>query len=43
MSSKTYENAVRQTWRHTEGSLAGKQALQRELACHVRAPDCFFL
>jgi hypothetical protein len=31
MSSKTYKDAVRQTWRHTEGSLAGKQALQREL------------
>ncbi len=31
MSSKIYEDAVRQTWRHTEGSSAGKQVLQREL------------
>jgi hypothetical protein len=31
MSSKAYEDAVRQIWRHTEGSLAGKQVLHREL------------
>jgi hypothetical protein len=31
MSSKAYDNAIRQTWRHTEGSLAGVQTLQREL------------
>jgi hypothetical protein len=31
MSIKAYEDAVRQTRRHTDGSLAGKQALQREL------------
>jgi hypothetical protein len=43
MSINAYENAVRQTWRHTDGLLAGKQALQHELVCHVRAPDCSFL
>jgi hypothetical protein len=31
MSINPYEEAVRQTWRHTEGSLAGVQTLQREL------------
>lgn len=31
MTINAYEDAIRQTWRHTEGSLAGKQVLQREL------------
>jgi hypothetical protein len=31
MSSKAYENAIRQTWGHTEGSLNGVDARQREL------------
>jgi hypothetical protein len=31
MSSKAYDNAIRQTWRHTEGSLDGINARQREL------------
>lgn len=31
MSIKAYEEAVRQTWRHTEGSPSGEQGLQREL------------
>jgi hypothetical protein len=42
MSSKTYEDAVRQTCRHTEGSFAEKQVLQRELVRYATlAPlDC---
>ena len=31
MSTKEYEDAIRQTWRHTVGSLTGTQAVQREL------------
>ena len=31
MNSKNYEEAVRQTCRHTEASPAGKEVLQREL------------
>lgn len=31
MSTKECEDAIRQTWRHTVGSLTGTQAVQREL------------
>jgi hypothetical protein len=42
MSINAYEDAVRKILRHTEGLLAGKQTLQRELVCDVRAPDCCY-
>lgn len=35
MSIKAYEERVRQTWCHTDGSFTENQALQRELVHYV--------